>query len=150
MEKPKGKPDIPEPNAPKDSNKEYQFNLGLYRIDTLNNILNVAAQRYHKALLKKDQKRVEQYQAIVNTLFTEVYVYTEEETDIEYMGVTQTKEEVLTNILDHQPDYEDEEEVIEHLKRIRGIYLSIRQLLKNVGLDVPEKDRIGKTDLFQK
>ena len=145
-----GKTELPEPSADKDKNGEYQFNLGLFRIETLNNILNVAAQRYHKALLKKDRKRIEEYRAIVNTLYTEVYIYIEGETDIEHMGVKQSKQEVLTNILDQEPDYSNQEEVEKHLKEIREIYLAVRQLIKDVGMDIPREQKIGKTELFQK
>lgn len=129
---------------------EYAFNLGLYRIETLNNILVACAQKYLKAMEKRDDKRLREYQNLVNTLYTESYVYMEEETGFTKKEVEQDKDEILTDILDKQVDYSSEEKRMEQLRKVRAIYLEIRQLLKNVGLDIPREDKIGDTEIFQK
>lgn len=153
------RPNKPSPPSPKDGEGEkkhkddkgnYQFNLGMYRIENINNMLTVAAKRYHKAFLKKDKRSIEQYQAIVNTLYTEIYIYIETETDIEHMGVQQNKNEILTNILDKTPEDSDADNLEEHLRQVREVYLHTRQLLKEVGIDIPREQKIGKTDIFKK
>lgn len=129
---------------------DYKFNLGLYRLDSLNKLLNLASQRYHKAFLKTEPKYVEKYQAIVNTLFVETYIYMKDETDIEDLGVQMDKEDVLKQKLDEKPTTKSGEELEEHLQELRAIYIAVRELLKQVGLDIPREEVIGDTDIFRK
>lgn len=127
---------------------EYNFNMGLWRIETLNDILVGCAKKYRKAISKRDEKSIREYQALVNTLFTETYIYMEKETDIEEVSVQKNKDDVLEDILDERRDYGNEEEIMKHLKEIRSIYLGIRQLMQKVNLDIPEKDKVGELDIF--
>lgn len=141
-------PNAPQPDGPNNSDTEYTFNLGLYRIETLNNILEVCARRYKKAITSKEEQDIQEYQAIVNTLFTEAYVYMEEETEFQEKNVTQSKDDILEKILDKEKDYNNHEDKLEHLQQIRGVYLNIRQLLKKVQLDIPKEEKIGDTEVF--
>lgn len=127
---------------------EYNFNMGLWRIETLNDILVGCAKKYRKAISKRDEKSVREYQALVNTLYTETYIYMEEETEIEEVDVEQNKKEVLENILDRRREYSSDEEIMEHLKEIRSVYLGVRQLMQQVNLDIPKKDKVGELDIF--
>lgn len=139
---------VEEMNEGKKDAGEYKFNLGMYRIQRLDEIMNVCTKRYHKAILKKEDRHIEKYQAIVNTFFVEVYTYMEEETGFEEMGVPLKKDEVLEKVLDDQRSYGSEEQRIEHIKDIREVYLEIRRLLQDVHLDIPKKQKIGDTELF--
>lgn len=127
---------------------EYKFNLGMYRIQRLDEIMNVCTKRYHKAILKKEDRHIQKYQAIVNTFFVEVYTYMEEETGFEEMGVPLKKDEVLEKVLDDERNYSGQEDRTEHIKDIREVYLEIRRLLQEVHLDIPKKQKIGDTELF--
>lgn len=129
---------------------DYKFNLGLYRLDSLNNLMNMATKRYHKAFLKTEPKYVEKYQAIVNTLFVETYIYMKNETKIQDYGVDLEKKDVLEQILDEKPQNKTGEELEEHLQQLREIYLAVRQLLKEVGLDIPREETVGDTEIFEK
>lgn len=148
------KPNPPNPRKKKKAEnvqqdaEEYKFNLGMYRIQRLDEIMNVCTKRYHKAFLKKEDRHIEKYQAIVNTFFVEVYTYMEEETGFEEMGVPLDKDEVLEKVLDDQRNYGSDAERIEHIKDIREVYLEIRRLLQDVHLDIPKKQKIGDTELF--
>lgn len=136
-----------------DEDGEYKFNLGLHRIDTLNSIINACARKYHKALTKKEEKHIRSYQNMVNVLYTEAYVYMEDETDFDFNIIetdTKDKEEVLRQILDHDEDFDSEDDKMEHLQQVRSIYLSIRELMKELGLDIPKEETIGKNDIFGK
>lgn len=144
-----GKPE-PEGQPGGENNTEYAFNLGLYRIQTLNNILVACAQKYLKALDKRDDKRLKEYQNLVNTLYTESYIYMEDETGFTKKDVEQNKDDVLKDVLDKEIDYNSEEKRMEQLQRVRSIYLEVRKLLQNVGLDIPQEDKIGDTEIFQK
>lgn len=132
---------------------DYEFNLGLHRIDTLNSIINACAKRYHKALEKQEEKYIRQYQNMVNVLYTEAYVYMEDDTEFDFDIIetdTSEKQEVLRQILDHDKDFKTDEEMMLHLQQIRSIYLGVRELMKNLGLDIPREEKIGQTDIFNK
>lgn len=136
------------PTGAEKQSEEYTFNLGLYRIETLNNILEVCARRYKKAITSKDPEDIREYQAIVNTLYTEAYIYMEDETGFKHKEVEQDKQDVLTKVLDKEKKYGSRKERIEHLQDIRNIYLEVRKLLKKVQLDIPVEEQIGDTELF--
>jgi len=129
--------------------KEYEFNLGLHRIDTLAEIIEVCSKKYRRAIAKRDEESVRDYQAMVNTLYTETFIYMEEETDYKHKGVKQDKSEVLNKVLD---DFEStlstEDEVMKKLKEIREVYLSIRNMLQAVGIDIPEQEKVETTRVF--
>lgn len=157
MEKPKTaktgieKPEFPEKDENRDRDKRYQFNLGLYRIELLAEILKVCAKKYRKAIMNRDSDSLNDYKAMVNTLYTETFIYMETETDFdisEHSDMKMTKEQVLTKFLDDFTQKSREEEVVKELKEVRSIYLEIRKLLKNVGMDIPEEEKIGKTEAF--
>jgi len=142
-------PDAPEPDRPDQlQDTEYTFNLGLYRIETLNNILEVCARRYKKAITSMDADDIREYQAIVNVLYTEAYIYMEEQTDFEHKEVQQDKDDILEKILDKRKSYSNRTERLQHLQKIRGVYLEVRKLLKKVKLDIPKEEKIGDTDVF--
>jgi len=132
---------------------DYQFNLGLHRIDTLNSIINACARKYHKALNKQEEKYVREYQNMVNVLYTEAFVYMEDDTEFDFDIIetdTSEKQEVLRQILDHDEEFNSEDDLMLHLQQVRSIYLGVRELMKNVGLDIPREDKIGQTDIFNK
>lgn len=145
-EKPQGKGSKTAPDMPED---KYKLNLGFWRLETLNEILEGCARKYLKAVRKKDEKSIKEYQALVNTLFTETYVYMEQETGFEEEGVTQSKDDLLKNILDEDPEFSNDQEAVEHLRKVRDVYLSVRTLLQDVGLDIPKQEQIDKTDIFE-
>jgi len=132
---------------------DYQFNLGLHRIDTLNSIINACARKYHKALNKQEEQYVREYQNMVNVLYTEAFVYMEDDTEFDFDIIeteTSEKQEVLRQILDHDEEFNSEDDLMLHLQQVRSIYLGVRELMKNVGLDIPREDKIGQTDIFNK
>lgn len=147
----KGVPDSMEDLKGEDG--EYKFNLGLHRIDTLNSIINACARKYHKALSKKEEKYVREYQTMVNVLYTEAYVYMEDDTEFEFDIIetnTSEKQEVLRQILDDNEEFDSEEDLMLHLQQVRSIYLGIRELMKELGLDIPKEETVGHTDIFGK
>lgn len=146
--RPNNAPDFPEKGDSKEQDKRYRFNLGLYRIDLIAELLEVCAKKYRKAIMRKDSDSLNDYKAMVNTLYTETYIYMEEETGFEIKKVKQSKEEVLKQKLDNFERKTTEEEVLNELQDVRSIYLEIRELLKKVGLDIPEEDTIGTTETF--
>lgn len=129
------------------SNKEYEFNLGIYRIETISEILNVCAKKYRKAIMERNQETIHDYQAMVNVLYTETYIYMEEETEFQFKNVDLSKDDLLTQYLDDFKQINGEEQ-IEHLKKIRSIYLSLRKLLQDVGIDIPQEEKMETTDVF--
>lgn len=141
-------PEFPDKGDSKDEEKRYRFNLGLYRIDLLAELLEVCAKKYRKAIMKKDSDAVNDYKAMVNTLYTETFIYMEEETNFEIKGVKQDREEILQQKLDNFDRYGGEEEIMNELQDIRKIYLEIRKLLKNIGMDIPEEETVGTTETF--
>lgn len=140
--------DTPKAPQPPADQENYTFNLGLWRIETLNDILIACAKKYMKAIEKRDEKAVWEYQSIVNTLYTEAYIYMEEETGFTEENVELNKQEVLTNVLDEKKSFSSEEEALQHLQQVRSIYLSVRTLMKKVGLDIPTEDKISEIDVF--
>lgn len=143
----------PEDRRPEETSGDYKFNLGLARLETINSIINACARKYHKALSKKEAEYVENYQTMVNVLYTEIYVYMEDDTDFEFDIIetdSKDKEEVLRQVLDDNRDYEDEEDMMLHLQQIRSVYLGIRELMKKLKLDIPKEEKIGQTDIFNK
>lgn len=147
--RPNNTPDIPDDRN--DTDKRYTFNLGMYRIDLLAELLEVCAKKYRKAIVKRTQKSVNDYKAMVNTLYTETYIYMEDETNFkltEHTNVKMDKEAVLNTKLDDFSDLNTDKQIIEELKQVRTIYLEIRKLLKQVGMDIPEEQKIGETEAF--
>lgn len=142
---------VDEPSTPSGAEKqseEYSFNLGLYRIETLNNILEACARKYKKAITSKEADDIREYQALVNTLYTEAYIYMEDETGYTHKDVPQSKEDILNKVLDEEKQYQNSKDRLEHLQQIRGVYLEVRQLLKEVQLDIPKEEQIGDTEIF--
>lgn len=127
---------------------EYKLNLGFWRLETINDILVACARKYKKAIRKRDEKSIYEYQAMVNTLFTETFIYMEQETEIEEKGVQLNKEDVLKTRLDEKEQFANDQEALEHLQDVRAVYLSVRQLMKEVGLDIPKKETISDIDIF--
>lgn len=125
---------------------EYEFNLGLYRIETLSEILNVCAKKYRTAIMRRDEESVLDYQAMVNTLYTETFIYIEHKTGIKEKQVEQDKEDIYQNTLDR---FELENDTpVDRLKEVRKIYLSIRNVLQEAGIDIPRKEKMKETDTF--
>lgn len=140
-----------EEDAQKDEDGEYKFNLGLFRIEDMNDIIKGCVRKYYKAWTKKEERYVREYQSLVNVLYCEAYVYMDDETDFEFEIIetsNKNKQEVLRQILDEEPEYENEEQLMEHLKQIRSVYLGIRELIKKIGMDVPKEETVGQTDIF--
>lgn len=144
------RPNREDDDKPREQGVEYSFNMGMWRIETLNNILVGCAKKYRKALHKKDVKSLHEYQDLVNTLFTETYIYMKEETEIEHKDVELDKKSVLSQILDDYNEPDSDEELLKELQEIRNVYLSVRELLQRVGLDIPKKDKVKKTEIFGK
>jgi len=147
--------DITKPSEPDQpdiggGSDKYEFNLGLYRIETLSEILKVCAKKYRTAIMERDRESVMDYQAMVNLLYTETYIYMEKETGIEIMEVQQSKDDLLEDYLDDFRQINGEEEVMERLKQVRMIYLSVRSLLQDVGIDIPRQEKMDVTETFRK
>lgn len=143
--------DLETPSKPKASGKsdtKYEFNLGLYRIETISEILNICAKKYRRAIMEREQEAIHDYQAMVNVLYTETYIYMEEETGFKFRNVDLDKDQILEEYLDDFSQISGTEEKQEHLQNIRKIYLSLRKLLQNVGIDIPEEEKIGETEVF--
>lgn len=145
MNKP-GKPEKAE--TPKADTDEYEFNLGLYRIETLSEILEVCAKKYRRAIMQRDEQSVQDYQAMVNLLYTETYIYMQDETGVEIKNVEQKKDDLLEDYLDDFQRISGEEEVMKRLKQVREIYLAVRNLLQEVGIDIPRKEKMKPTETF--
>ena len=145
-----GNDGVRKPKQPEKYGEKYSFNLGLYRIETLSEILKVCAKKYRKAIVKRDEESVHDYKAMVNVLYTETYIYMANETEFEFKEVKQTKDDILNMKLDNFSSTSGEEEVMQQLKDTRAIYLEIRRLLQNVGIDIPKEETIGNTEVFSK
>lgn len=143
--------DLEKPSKPAASGKsdtKYEFNLGLYRIETISEILNICAKKYRRAIMEREQDAIHDYQAMVNVLYTETYIYMQEETGFQFREIELDKDEVLEQYLDDFSQLSGEDNKQEHLQNIRKIYLSLRKLLQNVGIDIPEEEKIGETEVF--
>lgn len=130
---------------------EYKFNLGLYRIEDMNDIIKACIRQYYKAWTKRDERHVRKYQGLVNTLYSEAYIYMRDDTEFEFEIIeteNKNKHEVLRQVLDKEPDYDDDDAVKEHLQQLRSIYLGVRELIKEIGMDIPKEQKIGETDIF--
>lgn len=138
----------PDVEKPKADDTEYEFNLGIYRIETLSEILEFCAKKYKTAIKERTEESVKEYQAMVNLLYTETFIYMEDETDFEIKNVKQNKEDLLEHVLDDFQSISGEEEVMDRLKKVRSVYLEVRNLLQKVGIDIPEKEKIGEMDAF--
>lgn len=132
--------------------EQYEFNLGFARIDTLAELLKVCAKKYKKAITERTEESVHSYQEMINTLFTETYIYIEDET--EYLREDEKgeqrnldKDDILHE-LDDFKQLDTEEEIMDELQKIRSIYLSLREMLKAVNLDIPAEERIGEKEVF--
>lgn len=129
--------------------EEYEFNLGLYRIETLSEILEVCAKKYRSAIMERDEESINDYQAMVNLLFTETFIYMKQETGFEEAGAKMEKEKVLKDHLDDfQKNLTGKEDKMQQLQKIRKIYLEVRGVLQEVGIDIPKKEKIGDTEVF--
>jgi len=141
--------ETPEKPTAAKQDTQYEFNLGLYRIETLSEILTVCAKKYRTAVMERDEESVLDYQAMVNTLYTETFIYMQDETEFEILeGVKADREDLLTHILDDFDSLNTEEEVMDRLQKVRTVYLEVRGLLQAVGIDIPKKEKIGETEAF--
>lgn len=128
--------------------KNFEFNLGLMRLESLAEIIEAISKKYYRAIQNPEEKYVHEYQSLVNTLYTEIFIYMEEKTETEEKGVKQTKKDLLTKKLDDYSEIETEAQARQKIEEIREIYLAARELMLSVGLDIPEKEQIGETDVF--
>lgn len=144
--------DIKKPDKPEigEGGEKYEFNLGLYRIETLSEILKACAKKYKTAIIERDRESVMDYQAMVNLLYTESYIYMEEETGIKMMEVEQSRDDLLEDYLDDFSQITGEQEIMNRLTQVREIYLAVRKLLQEVGIDIPRQEKMAVTDTFQK
>ena len=140
-----GKPEQPEINQ----QDKYEFNLGLYRIETLSKILTACAKKYQRAITSRDIDDIQDYQAMVNTLYTETFIYMENETNVEIMGAEQNKTQLLKDYLDDFDAVTNTDSKIEHLQQVRSIYLAVRGVLQEAGIDIPKKETVDPNDTFR-